>query len=165
MSQTRVLKFFKRKETAKIKLKQTSINAFCVKKDRHMFYDEVICLNPRKNEETARPVGIPRKYDNNFSENELRDFNDGIMKSTVNSALSRQNQKPHEKDLALKKRRNKAFSFGLWKTESHQGFKDGKAWKRNAKGAGRPLSYLASTGEKLLSWLLTMNDLHLLVSY
>ena len=76
MSQTRVSQFFKRKETAKIKRKQTSIDTFCVKKDRHMFDDEVICLNPRKKEETARPVGRSRKYDNSISVNELHDFND-----------------------------------------------------------------------------------------
>ena len=50
------------------------------------------------------------------------------------------------------------------KSESHQGFKGGKAWKGNAKGAGRPLSYPASIDEELLSWLLIMNDLHLPVS-
>ena len=50
------------------------------------------------------------------------------------------------------------------KRESHQGFKGGKAWKWNAKGAGCPLSYPASIDEELLSWLLIMNDLHLPVS-
>ena len=50
------------------------------------------------------------------------------------------------------------------KSESHQGFKGGKAWKGNAKGAGRPLSFPASIDEELLSWLLIMNDLHLPVS-
>ena len=50
------------------------------------------------------------------------------------------------------------------KSESHQGFKGGKAWKGNAKGAGRLLSYPASIDEELLSWLLIMNDLHLPVS-
>ena len=43
----------------------------------------------------------------------------GIMKSTVNSTLSRQNQIPYEKDIVLKekinKQINKAFLFGLWK--------------------------------------------------
>ena len=48
MSQTRVSQFFKGKETAKIKRKQTSIDTFCAKKDHYMFDDEVICLNPRK---------------------------------------------------------------------------------------------------------------------
>ena len=43
MSQTRVSQFFKRKETAKIKRKQTSTDTFCVKTYRHMFNDEVIC--------------------------------------------------------------------------------------------------------------------------
>ena len=42
------------------------------------------------------------------------------------------------------------------KSESHQGFKGGNAWKGNAKGTRRP--------EELLSWLLIMNDLHLPVS-
>ena len=50
------------------------------------------------------------------------------------------------------------------KSESHQGFKGGKAWKGNAKGAGRLLSYPASIDEELLSSLLIMNDLHLPVS-
>ena len=52
------------------------------------------------------------------------------------------------------------------KSESHQGFKGGKASKGNAEGAGRPLSYPASIDEELLvrSWLLIMNDLHLPVS-
>ena len=76
MSQTRVSQFFKQKETAKIKRKQTSIDTFCVKKEHHLFDDEVICLNPRKKEETARPVGRPRKYDSSISVNELHDFND-----------------------------------------------------------------------------------------
>ena len=48
MSQTRTSQFFKQKETAKIKRKQTSIDTFCVKKEHHLFDDEVICLNPRK---------------------------------------------------------------------------------------------------------------------
>ena len=76
MSQTRVSQFFKRKETAKIKRKQTSTDTFCVKKDRHIFHDELICLNPRKKEETASPVGTPRKYGNISIVNELHDFND-----------------------------------------------------------------------------------------
>ena len=50
------------------------------------------------------------------------------------------------------------------KSESHQGFKGGKAWKGNAKGSRRPLSYPPSIDEELLSWLLIMNDLHLPVS-
>ena len=41
-----------------------------------MFDDEVICLNPGKNEETARPVVRLRKYDNSISVNELHDFTD-----------------------------------------------------------------------------------------
>ena len=41
-----------------------------------MFDDEVICLIPRKKEETARPIGRPRKYDNSISVNELCDFSD-----------------------------------------------------------------------------------------
>ena len=41
-----------------------------------MFHDEVICLNPRKKEETARPVRRPRRYDNRISVNELQDLND-----------------------------------------------------------------------------------------
>ena len=109
----------------------------------------------------------------------------GIMKSTANSTLSRQNQKPHEKDLVLKKK--KKYSIFIWpveiierqqdstvgnifkaalpeKSESHQGFKGGKVWKGNAKGAGLPLSYPASIDEELLSWLLIMNDLHLPLS-
>ena len=49
MSQTRASQFFK--QNAKIKRKQTSIDTFCVQKDRHMFDNEVICLNPRKKEE------------------------------------------------------------------------------------------------------------------
>ena len=72
----RVSQFFKRKETAKLKRKQTSTDTFCVKTYRHMFNDEVICWNTRKKEETARPVGRPRKYDNSISVNELHDFND-----------------------------------------------------------------------------------------
>ena len=52
------------------------IDTFCVRKDRHMFDDKVICLNPRKKEETAHPVGRPRKYDNSISVNELHDFNE-----------------------------------------------------------------------------------------
>ena len=46
------------------------------KKNPHKFDDEVICLNPRKKEETAPPVGKPRKYDSNISVIELHDFND-----------------------------------------------------------------------------------------
>ena len=76
-----------------------------------MFDDEVICLNPRKKEETARPVGRPTKYGNSISVNKLHDFNDLLEfdkwynESTVNSTLSRQNQKPHEKDIVLKKKK------------------------------------------------------------
>ena len=114
-----------------------------------------------------------------------------IRKSTVNSTLSWQNQKPHEKDLILKKKeeikhfyvacgnyQETARAFQLQdstvrkickaappeKSESHQGFKGGKAWKGNAKGSRRPLSYPPSIDEELLSWLLIMNDLHLPVS-
>ena len=46
MAQTRVSKFFKRKETVQVKRKQTSIDVFCVKKARPSFNiaeDEVIC--------------------------------------------------------------------------------------------------------------------------
>ena len=68
MSQIRVSPFFQRKKTAKTKQKQTSIDTFCVKKDGHMFDDEVISLNPRKKEETAGAVGRPRKYDSSISE-------------------------------------------------------------------------------------------------
>ena len=50
------------------------------------------------------------------------------------------------------------------KSESHQGFKGGKAWKENAKGSRRPLSDPPSIDEELLSWLLIMNDLHLPLS-
>ena len=106
------------------------------------------------------------------------------MKSTVNSTLSRQNQKLHEKEetkyfyLACGNYREIARAFQLQdstvrkiykaappeESKSHQGFKGGKAWKENAKGAGRPLSVPASINEELLSWLLIMNDLHLPVS-
>ena len=97
MSQTRVSQLFKQKKTAKIKRKQILIDTFCVKKDRHLFDDEVICLNPRKKEETARPVGTPRKYDNSMLTSYMismiySSFPNSIMKSTVNSTLSRQNQ-------------------------------------------------------------------------
>ena len=152
-----------------------------------MFDDEVICLNPRKKEETARPVGRPTKYDNSISVNKFHDFNDLLEfdkwynESTVNSTLSRQNQKPHEKDIVLKKKkeikhfylacgnyRETARAFQLQdstvrkickvarpeKSESHQGFKGEKALKGNAKGAGCPRSYPASIDEKLLSCLL-----------
>ena len=51
------------------------MDKFCVKKDRHMFDDEVICLNPRKKEETARPTGRPRRYGNSISVKSLHDFN------------------------------------------------------------------------------------------
>ena len=44
------------------------------------------------------------------------------------------------------------------------GFRGGKAWMENAKGAGRPLSYPVSVDEELVSLLLQMNDLHLPVS-
>ena len=52
------------------------MDTFWVKKDRYMFDDEVICLIPRKKEETARPIGRPRKYDNSISVNEQCDFSD-----------------------------------------------------------------------------------------
>ena len=114
------------------------------------------------------------------------------MKSTLNSTLSRENQKPHEKDLVLKKKKEETKHFYLAcgnyretarifqlqdstvhkiceaalpeKSESRQGFKGGKGWKGNAEGAVRPLSYPASIDEELLSWLLIMDDLHLPVS-
>ena len=76
MSQARVSQFFKRKEATKIKRKQNSIDTFCVKKDGHMFDNEVICLNTRKKEEAARPVGRPRKYRNSISVNKWHDFSD-----------------------------------------------------------------------------------------
>ena len=41
-----------------------------------MFDDEVICLNLWKKEETARPVGRPRKYDSSIRVNKLHDLND-----------------------------------------------------------------------------------------
>ena len=50
------------------------------------------------------------------------------------------------------------------KNESHQDFKGENAWKGNTKGVERLLLYPASIDEKLLSWLLIMNDLHLPVS-
>ena len=50
------------------------------------------------------------------------------------------------------------------KSETHQGFKGGKAWKRNGEGAGHLLSYPASLDEELLSWLVIMNNFHLPVS-
>ena len=116
------------------------------------------------------------------------------MKSTVNSTLSRQNQKPHEKYLVFKKKKKKkeikhfylacenyretAKAFQLQdsivlkicktsppdKSESRQAFKGGKAWKGNGEGAGRLLSYPASLDEELLNWLVIMNNLHLPVS-
>ena len=54
MAQTRVSQFFKRKETAQVKRKQTSIDIFCVKSTRpyiDVVDDEVICLEPKKTEE------------------------------------------------------------------------------------------------------------------
>ena len=40
------------------------------------------------------------------------------MKSTVNSTLSRHNQKPHEKDLVLKKKKKKKKeSIFIWPVE------------------------------------------------
>ena len=73
------------------------IDTFCVKKDRHIFDDEVICLNSRKKEETARTVGRPRKYDNRISVNELHDLNDFLQfdkwynEKYSETTLSRQN--------------------------------------------------------------------------
>ena len=112
-----------------------------------------------------------------------------IRKSTVNSTLSWQNQKPHEKDLILKKKEEikhfyvacgnyqetaRAFQLQdstvrkICKTappEKNETLKVLKEEKRGgAEGAGRPLSYPASIDEELLSWLLIMNDLHLPVS-
>ena len=46
----------------------------------------------------------------------------------------------------------------------HGGFKCGKAWKGNSKGAGGPLSYPTLVDEELLSWIPIMNDFHLPVS-
>ena len=185
MSQTRTSQFSKQKETAKIKRKQTSIDTFCEKKDCHMFDDEEIFLNLRKKEETARPVRRPRKYDSSISVNELHNFNDLVEFDKW------YNQKSHEKYLVLKKEeeikrfylacrnyRETARAFQLQdstvrkickaappeKSESHQGFKGGKAWKENVKGSRRPLSDPPSIDEELLSWLLIMNDLHLPVS-
>ena len=81
MAQTKVSQFFKRKETAKVKRKQTSIDIFCVKNTRPFFDaadDEVICLDPKKTEK--RPVGRPRKYrkleNTQLDMNELHDFNE-----------------------------------------------------------------------------------------
>ena len=145
-----------------------------------------LCWSPFL-EEKARPGGRPGKYDNSISVNKLHDFSDLLeFDKWYNEKYSKlyiESPEPKTTRL-LKKRRNKAFLFGLWKlsrnsktistsgfvaalpdkSESHQGFKGGKAWKGNAKGAGRPLSYPASIDEELLSWLLIMNDLHLPVS-
>ena len=173
------------------------IDTFCVRKVRHMFDDKVICLNPRKKEETAHPVGRPRKYDNSISVNELHDFNDLLEsvkwynekysklyieptepKTTRKRFSSQKKEEIKHFYLACGNYRETARAFQLQdstvrkickaappeKSESHQGFKGGKAWKGNAKGAGRPLSYPASIDEELLSWLLIMNDLHLPVS-
>ena len=121
MSQTRVSQFFKRKETAKIKRKQTSTDTFCVKTYRHMFNDEVICWNTRKKEETARPVGRPRKYDS-ISVNELHDFNDflefGKWYNEKYSKLYIELAEPkttRKRFSSQKKRRHKAFLFDMWK--------------------------------------------------
>ena len=65
MAQTRVSQFFKRKETAQIKRKQTSINVFCLKNSRPSFDvadNEVTCLEPKKTEEKRpfrKPTGQP----------------------------------------------------------------------------------------------------------
>ena len=159
-----------------------------------MFDDEVISLNLRKQEETARPVGRPRKYDNSISVNELHDFNDLLEfdkwynekysklytestepKTTRKRFSSQKEEEIQHFYLAYGNYRETAGAFQLQdstvrnifkaalpeKSESHQGFKGGKAQKGNAKGA---LSYPASIDEELLSWLLIMNYLHLPVS-
>ena len=94
------------------------------------------------------------------------------MKSTVNSTLSRQNQKPHEKYLVLKKEeeikhfylacgnyreKQEHFNFRIPLfvkfVKQHplrkvkvikKGRKGRKAWKGNPKDAGLPLLYPAS---------------------
>ena len=48
-----------------------------------MLDDKVICLNPRKKEETTRPVERPRKYGNSISVNELHDFNDLLKLDSI----------------------------------------------------------------------------------
>ena len=86
-----------------------------------MFDDEVICYNPRKKEETARPVGRPRKYDS-ISVNELHDFNDLLefdkWYNEKYSKLYNESTEPkttRKRFSSQKKRRNKVFLFGLWK--------------------------------------------------
>ena len=88
-----------------------------------MFDDEVISLNLRKQEETARPVGRPRKYGNSISVNELHDFDD-LLKfdkwyNEKSSKLCIESTEPKTTQIRFssqkKKRRNKAFLFGLWK--------------------------------------------------
>ena len=140
-----------------------------------MFDDEVICLNPGKNEETARPVVRLRKYDNSISVNELHDFTDLLeFDKSYNEKYSESTEtKTTQKRFSSQKNEIKHFflvcgnsqqtarAFQLQdstvrkickaappkKSESHQGFKGGKAWKGNAEGAGRPLSYPASIDE------------------
>ena len=111
MSQTRVSKFFKQKETAKNKRKQTSIDTFCVKKERHKFDDKVTCLILEKKKkhhfqledlENMATALVWTSYKISIIYSSLIN---GIMKSKVNSTLSRQNQKPHEKDLVLKNKK------------------------------------------------------------
>ena len=85
-----------------------------------MFDDEVICLSSRKKEETACPVGRPRKYDNNISMNKLNDFNDLLefhkwfnekySKVYIESAEPETTRKRFS---SQKKRRNKALLFSL----------------------------------------------------
>ena len=93
---------------------------FCVKKDRHMFDDEVIYLNPRIKEETSQLVGKPRKYDNNISMNELHDFGDLLkFDKSYNGKYSKpyiQSTEPkttQKRFSSQKERRNKAFLFRL----------------------------------------------------
>ena len=80
-------------------------------------------FNPRKKEETPFPVGRPRKYENSISVNELQDFNDLLefdkwynekySKLYIKSTESKTTRKRFSSQ--KKKRRNKAFLFGLWK--------------------------------------------------
>ena len=63
MAQTRALQFYKQKETAMIKWKQTSVDAFCVKIGHQSFDDEVICVEPGRKEE-KHLIGRLRKYGN-----------------------------------------------------------------------------------------------------
>ena len=48
----------------------------------------------------------------------------------------------------------KIYQAGPPEISKHGGFKRGKVWKGNAKGAGRPLSYPTSFDEELLNWIL-----------